>query len=182
MSLFHTLLGILSWHPMTGYEIKKHIDESIQFFWHAELSQIYPTLKDLEEKGLITAEVIPQDGKPDKRVYSLTPSGSAALLAWLSEPLDKISPNKNVVLLKLFFSGILPKEDLLSQLRIQLEAHRARLKRIQQEARTYLQEGIQIAGPGQESMMWELVHHYGEMQQQTTIQWLEMTIETVEKL
>jgi PadR family transcriptional regulator AphA len=180
MSLFHALLGVLSWHPMTGYELKKHLDDSIQFFWHAELSQIYPTLKQLETKGLVAVESVPQEGKPDKKIYSITVAGREVLIAWLSEPLDDIPPNKNVVLLKLFFSGMLPKADLLAQLHTQLTARRARLKRVQQEAAARLQEGIQIAGVGQESMMWELVRQYGEMQQQTAIRWLEMAIAVVE--
>jgi len=180
MSLYHTLLGVLSWHPMTGYELKKHLDHSVQFFWHAELSQIYPTHKELEEKGHVSVEVIPQNGKPDKKIYALTPAGRDELIAWLSEPLDQIPPNKNVVLLKLFFAGLLDKAIILAQLRLQLEAYRARWKRVQTEGETSLQEGLQIAGAGQESLMWKLVHQYGVMNQQMVIQWLEMAIAAVE--
>jgi DNA-binding PadR family transcriptional regulator len=179
MSLMHTLLGVLNWHPMTGYELKKHLDNSTQFFWHAELSQIYPVLKQLELQGFVTAESLPQEGKPDKKVYAITPAGRAALVAWLSEPMDGVPPMKNPVLLKLFFAGILEKQDLHSQLRMQLEAQRARLKRIQQEGTLRVQEGIQVAGRNQESLMWELVRHYGELQAQMTIQWLEAAIEAV---
>ena len=48
MSLKHALLGLLTHQPMTGYELKQFFDSSIQHFWNAELSQIYPTLKSLE--------------------------------------------------------------------------------------------------------------------------------------
>ena len=77
MSLEFSLLGFLQYHPMTGYDLKKVLDESTQFFWHAELSQIYPELKRLEQKGWITSASYPQEGKPDKKVYSITPVGKA---------------------------------------------------------------------------------------------------------
>jgi DNA-binding PadR family transcriptional regulator len=180
MSLLHTLLGVLNWHPMTGYELKKHMDSSTQFFWHAELSQIYPVLKGLEAHGLVTADPVPQEGKPDKKVYAITPAGRDVLTAWLNEPLDDVPPMKNPVLLKLFFSGILDKDDLLAQLRTQLEVQRARLKRIQHEGAIEVQEGIRIAGQNQQSLMWELVRRYGELQAQTTVEWLETAIRAVE--
>ena len=69
MSLKHTLLGFLNYAPMTGYDLKKHIDNSTQFFWHAKLGQIYPTLKRLDEDGLTESEIMPQEGKPDKKFY-----------------------------------------------------------------------------------------------------------------
>jgi hypothetical protein len=43
---------------MTGYQLKKQMDQSTQFFWHAALSQIYPTLKRMEEQGLLTGNVL----------------------------------------------------------------------------------------------------------------------------
>ena len=181
MSLLHTLLGALSSHPLTGYELKKRLDYSTQFFWHAELSQIYPTLKQLEAQGLVTLESIPQDSRPDKKIYSITQAGRDVLMTWLREPLDEIPLIKNPVLLKLFFSGMLEKEEIIAQMRLQLEAHRARLRRIQLEVAARLREAVQIDSRDQESMMWELVRQYGELQEQTMIQWLETSITVVEK-
>lgn len=181
MSLSHTVLGFLSLGSMTGYDLKKYMDNSTQFFWHAELSQIYPTLKQLESNGLIKAEVIPQDGKPDKKVYSITKTGRAELINWLSEPLDETPPTKSPVLLKLFFLETLDKKDILSQMRRQLEAQRSRLKRYQQETRKNIQEAVQASGMAQRRVLWELVRQYGELQTQTSIRWLENAIRVVEK-
>lgn len=52
MSLEHILLGLLR-EPASGYDLKKLFDERIDYFWAAELSQIYPTLKRLEQRGWI---------------------------------------------------------------------------------------------------------------------------------
>ncbi len=107
MSLRYALLGFLGLDSMTGYELKQNLDRSTQQFWHAGLNQIYPTLKKLEYEKLVTAEIQPQDGKPDKRTYSITPAGRELLQDWLSEPLTRLPPSKNVALLKIFFSGSL---------------------------------------------------------------------------
>ncbi|HTX79219.1 MAG TPA: PadR family transcriptional regulator, partial [Longilinea sp.] len=181
MSLEYSLLGFLNFGPMTGYDLKKTLDESTQFFWHAELSQIYPELKSLEQKGSITSETLPQDGKPDKKIYSITSKGKEELRAWLSDPLDEAPVIKNKVLLKLFFSGILKKEEICSQLRCQLEIQHALLKRFQQESATRIKSAAQAKGMDNPALMWDLVRRYGEAQAEMTVHWLEETLNVVEK-
>jgi PadR family transcriptional regulator AphA len=180
MSLDYTLLGFLNNGPMTGYELKKALDESTQFFWHAELSQIYPALKQLEKDGLVTGETQPQDGKPDKKIYSITSTGRERLLAWLSEPMDELPAIKNQVLLKLFFAGALPKAEIIRQMRYQLLAQQAQLKRVQQETSAKVHTLAAEDGLAQPAVMWELVRQYGEALAQTNTRWLEMAIKTLE--
>ena len=180
MSLAYTLLGFLNIEPMTGYDLKKNLDGSTQFFWHASLSQIYPTLKKLEAEGLTEVEVVPQEGKPDKKVYSITKAGRQALIAWLNEPLDERNPIKSAVFLRLFFLGILDKEDILSQLHCQLEAQRARLKRLQQ-AKVSTQETAQNPELARQAVIWKLMNQLGVLQMQTTVQWFEKAITIVEE-
>ena len=49
------ILGMLKLGVRTGYDIKKAIDFSTQFFWSASYGQIYPELKRLREAGLVRA-------------------------------------------------------------------------------------------------------------------------------
>ncbi|MDP4093936.1 MAG: PadR family transcriptional regulator, partial [Bacillota bacterium] len=86
MSLKHALLGFLNYQSMTGYQLKKHFDESVSNFWSVSLSQIYPTLNQMSEQGLLTVEVIQQDTAPNAKVYQITDSGKEELLKWLAEP------------------------------------------------------------------------------------------------
>ena len=181
MSLKYTLLGFLSYGPQTGYDLKKHMDNSTQFFWHARLSQIYPALKKLAEEGLAEATVIPQEGKPDKKIYFITEAGRATLMDWLAEPLGKLSSTKDPVLLKLFFSGVLDKETVLAQLRRQLALHRAQLTLYQQETAAYLEQIIAETGLAREGVMWELARQFGEEYERAYIRWLEEAIEVVEQ-
>ena len=180
MSLSFALLGVLNLGPMTGYELKKNLDRSTEFFWHAGLNQIYPTLKTLEEQGLVTARVEPQEGKPDKRIYTLTEDGQAALLDWLAEPVRALPPTRNVALLKLFFAGFLDREFILRHLRNLLALHQTQLRRYQEETRAVIAEVVATTGLRREGMMWELVRQLGAAHEQTYVDWLEEAIQRVE--
>ncbi len=181
MSLKHTLLGFLNLNSMTGYELKKHMDKSTQFFWHAQLSQIYPTLKKLEQNGLVTIEIEPQDGKPDKKIYTITKKGNDKLLAWLIKPIVQLTPTKDFILLKLFFSGSLDKEIILQHLQNVLALQRQRLKQYQTHTKSYVEQIISETGLQTEGIMWESVRQFGEEYTQMYITWLEYTIKTVKE-
>ena len=82
MSLPHVLLGMLS-TPATGYDLRQQFEQSIRHFWSAELSQIYPTLAKLERDGLLEGHRERSDRGPMRKVYTRTPEGRDALVAWL---------------------------------------------------------------------------------------------------
>lgn len=64
MSLPHAILGLLTYQPMTGYDLKQVFDTSINHFWSAHQSQIYRELAALESKGQVTSQIEPQEGTP----------------------------------------------------------------------------------------------------------------------
>ena len=73
--LKHGILGLLNYGDMTGYEIMEVFRDYLNYFWDAKTSQIYRELQSLEQKELARKTVVEQTGKPDKNVYSITPSG-----------------------------------------------------------------------------------------------------------
>ncbi|MGI9372533.1 MAG: PadR family transcriptional regulator [Hyphomicrobiales bacterium] len=69
-------LGALTFGDATGYEIKKMAEEGLfSHFIEASYGSIYPALTKMTEEGLLTFRTENQDGKPDKKVYSITPLG-----------------------------------------------------------------------------------------------------------
>ena len=104
MSLRHALLGFLSIAPMTGYDLRKHMEESVAHFWPADQAQIYRTLGHLASDGLVDVRTIPQEGRPDRREHSLTDAGLAELDSWLAAPVEYVPP-REVFLVRLFFVG-----------------------------------------------------------------------------
>jgi PadR family transcriptional regulator AphA len=100
----HALLGLLSLQPMSGYDIRQLIPQSIGHFWSESYGQIYPGLKRLAAAGLVEQKTERQKGKPDRHLYSLTPEGRKQLQQWLKMPVIDEVP-RNELLLKLFFGA-----------------------------------------------------------------------------
>jgi PadR family transcriptional regulator, regulatory protein AphA len=73
-------LGYLSLREATGYEIKKDFEEGMFcHFMEASYGSIYPALNQLSLEGQVTVREEEQSGKPDKKVYAITPAGLTAL-------------------------------------------------------------------------------------------------------
>jgi len=105
--------------PLSGYDIRKISAISISHFWKEDYGHIYPTLKLLVDEGLATKAEEPSGaGKPGRHVYSITPKGRQALIAWLAEAPNP--PNLRVeLLLKVFFGARAKKEDIAAMLEAQ---------------------------------------------------------------
>ena len=86
MALEHALLVALSERPASGLELAKRFSRSIGFFWHATHQQIYRVLARMDADGWVRATEVPQQGRPDKQVYDVSPAGREVLAAWLAEP------------------------------------------------------------------------------------------------
>lgn len=72
-------LGVLTRGDASGYEIKKQFEEGPFAHFHAAgFGSIYPALGKLSAEGLVTCTQLEQEGRPDKKVYSITPAGMAA--------------------------------------------------------------------------------------------------------
>ena len=135
-TLHYVVLGLLGAHPMSGYDIKRAFDRSLATYWNAGNSQIYTTLKTLAARKLVSSEIIQQEGRPSRRVYSLTPAGRAALDAWLAEPVPSRF-TKDEFLTRLFFCGQTSDAIALRHLEEHEEALHAQLADMERALRDY---------------------------------------------
>ena len=105
-------LGVLSRGSATGYEIKKQCEEGpFAYFYAAGFGSIYPALSALKGESLISVEDVVQDGKPAKKVYSITPAGRQALVEALEQ---QPAPDRlrSDFLFIMFFGQFLPARDI----------------------------------------------------------------------
>jgi DNA-binding PadR family transcriptional regulator len=79
-------LGMLTDGEASGYDLKKAFESSFGHCFAAGYGSIYPALASLAECGCVSCEEIPQDGKPDRKVYRITDKGWKQLLAELDDP------------------------------------------------------------------------------------------------
>ena len=119
MSLKHAILGFLTYMDLSGYDLKKALDSSVEHFWHADQSQIYRTLRKLKEEGLVTQEVQEREDRLDRKVYSATEDGKAELMQWLTTP-HPLPDEHDPFLIQVYFGGMMSKEEFLTIIRAQL--------------------------------------------------------------
>jgi PadR family transcriptional regulator AphA len=115
----YMLLGLLSWEPMSGYDIKKVVENHIKDFWHESYGNIYPILQRFVDDGLAERRVERQEGKPDRIEYTITPKGEEELVAWLERPTEE-RKSRDVFLAKFLFGYLQSKEKNIEQ----VEAYR----------------------------------------------------------
>jgi DNA-binding PadR family transcriptional regulator len=70
----------------SGYDLAKGFDASVANFWMATPQQLYRELERMEGEGLISARVVEQERRPNKRLFSLTEAGMDAVRAYVAEP------------------------------------------------------------------------------------------------
>jgi PadR family transcriptional regulator AphA len=179
MSLEHAILGFLNYHPYTGYDLKKIFDTSIRHFWPADQSQIYRTLSRLTEQGLAKMEKIPQEDRPDRKVYHITEAGRTEFLRWLSAPPEMDEP-RSAPLVQVFFAANLSDEEILAKFEGFATIMRALLTQYEQvpdKISPYRQE---INSP-RENFFWMLTLENGICSMRANLQWAESVIERLKK-
>ncbi len=111
MSIKYAILGLLSWKPFSGYDMKKVFEESSTMYWSGNNNQIYRSLLQLTEEGLVTNEVQHQENSPSKKLYFITDDGLAELKEWvLSSP--ELPELKNTFLVQLSWAYQLDDDEL----------------------------------------------------------------------
>jgi len=174
------LLGLLNYSPMTGYELKQTIDSSTSHFWHAHHSQIYTTLRKIEQEGLVISEIINEEGRPERRVYTITSTGKEILLDWLNKPLKTVSPVKEELLVRLFFSAQRDRQSVINELKFQRDLHQEVLASYALIQKTIPNHKHQvIADIENESKFWSFTIDMGIKYEQMYITWLNEVIQKI---
>jgi len=106
--LDYIILGMVLTDELTGYDIKKHIENGIGVFYKASYGSLYPALKKLTEKGYLLMYEKPQGGR-QKNYYKLTDEGRKYFLEWLVSPLNVLD-GSTAHLAKVYFFDKLPLE------------------------------------------------------------------------
>lgn len=177
--LKHGILGLISYGDKTGYEIMTVFRDSLNHFWTAQTSQIYRELQTMEKAGWIRETHVPQAGKPDKNVFSITPSGQEELLRWLRDN-NLPAGARDPLMMKTFFMGELPAEEGLAFFKTMREASvfPDEGKKASAAADIYRQE---IDCP-EKAVYWKLTIAYGQMYEKMKREWCEYCIRELDAL
>jgi DNA-binding PadR family transcriptional regulator len=100
------VLGVLSVQSMTGYAVREAIRDILGHFWNESFGQIYPTLAQLEQDGLVERS---RGERAGSSVYAITVAGRDRLVELLRQP-DRPAPARSGLMLRLFFGNALGVE------------------------------------------------------------------------
>ncbi|MEV7979303.1 PadR family transcriptional regulator [Streptomyces sp. NPDC086519] len=100
MALRNAVMAALLEGEASGYDLAKGFDATVANFWTATPQQLYRELERMEADGLVTARVVEQERRPNKRLFSLTPAGRDAVRAYTAEPPARPSVVRDELLVK----------------------------------------------------------------------------------
>jgi DNA-binding PadR family transcriptional regulator len=85
VALRHAVLAALLDGEASGYQLAKVFDVGVANFWYAAPQQLYAELARLERDGLVSGRQVRQEGRPDKRVFTVTAAGVEEVAAFAAE-------------------------------------------------------------------------------------------------
>jgi PadR family transcriptional regulator AphA len=122
VSLKHAIMVLLETEAGSGYDLLKRFKQRLGFFWQASHQQIYQQLKVMYQEELIDCTLEAQQGKPDRKIYTMTKAGHKDLLAWLNKACKPQKINDSL-LVKLYGGHLLDNTVLLDEMRQHREQH-----------------------------------------------------------
>ncbi|MEV0465724.1 PadR family transcriptional regulator [Nocardia tengchongensis] len=118
----HIVLGLIARHgPLTPYDIKARLEESVDKFWPIPHAQLYRVPPRLADQGLLREEA--EESGRRRRVFHLTDAGRAELTRWLGDPTSPQPETRDPAQLKLFFADLGDPDDVVALARNQVAEH-----------------------------------------------------------
>ena len=184
MSLSYAMLGLLTYGPMNGYNLKKIFDKSIAHVWAASLSQIYRELSSLEKKGYVTSIIQKQEDGPDKRIYSITNLGRNAFQDWLKNFPEQLSfYQRDEFMLRIFFGSRLEKKEIIKEFEHFISQKLDHLKKLNEIEKTFniYSSEFTVESAEKEELFWNFTIKQGQMSLEVLIKWAEECIKELEE-
>jgi len=113
-----------------GYRIKQLVEWELGESISLNDNVLYPALRRFEELGAIEGEIVPQDGRPSRRVFRITARGLALLQDLLADFPPRQAADEVAFHARVTFFHLLTSETRLSILASRTEALTARLARL----------------------------------------------------
>ncbi len=167
MSLRNHLLGLLAFRPRSGYSLHKSFFEPVR----PALSQIYRTLSDMYEEGLVDFERVEQEKLPDQKVYHITEAGKAELERWLREPVP-LRVGRDRFIAQLWFSPyVLDRAEVMDNIKAHREDVKRQIKWFDVEGRKLAKKGAQSSGNQMNELYWGLAIDCSIAQMKAWLKW-----------
>lgn len=133
----YILLGFLMAEATHGYALHRRAEEELGRVWRVGLSNLYAALSRLEESGAVEFTLSPQEDRPDRKIYRITPQGRERFLTWVQEPIPSMRDMRVIFPAKLYFFHCLGLEGVKDLISAQEDVCRDRLAQLNASAERY---------------------------------------------
>lgn len=177
MAIKYAILGMLSWQPRSGYDIKKFFSDSTIFYWSGNNNQIYNTLLQLLKEGLVSNELYHQENLPNKKVYSISEKGLEELKKWVAARPDP-PELRNKFLIQLAWAEQLSDQEVMMLLESYEEEVQAQLLMHREKLRRGLETPKRIP---RESYLWNKIAENISAAYENEVRWARQTRHELEE-
>jgi len=171
MSIKQAFLALLAQQPMHGYQLRQEFEARTGSTWPLNIGQAYTTLQRLERDGLVTAiEDDNQNEAPER--FALTDLGVQAVAHWWASPVERSTPTRDELAIKLALAVTIPGVDVPKVVQTQRNATLRTLRDFTRLKRS--------ADPNQpDGLAWLLVLDSLIFQAEAEVRWLDHIETTV---
>ncbi|MEU7070600.1 PadR family transcriptional regulator [Streptomyces narbonensis] len=170
MSIRHGLLALLERGPRYGSQLRTEFESRTGSTWPLNVGQVYTTLGRLERDGMVA-----QGGRDDAghELYTITDAGLTELRTWFEKPVDRTSPARDELAIKLAMAVGAPCIDIRDVIQSQ---RRHTVKAMQDYTRLKAQALLAVESGGareRDDVAWLLVLEQLIFQTEAEARWLD---------
>ncbi|MEU7292669.1 PadR family transcriptional regulator [Streptomyces exfoliatus] len=176
MKFEYVLLALIAGRPRSGFDLGRWVESEGQFLRsRAHHSQIYRLLGRMTADGWVAFDVDPREGRPDAKVYRLTPRGREVLWEWVRSPYEPTSRFQDPDFLARFaFTAPLDRRAAIELIDTELAYRRAQIARNRDRDRTLRFEGQPPEMDRELAQeVFDELHAYGASAVDNWVAWLE---------
>lgn len=134
LPLEQALLGFLMQGPAHGYDLHRRAEDELGRIWHMGISNVYGALKRLEQAGQVESSLDPQESRPPRKVYRITPAGRRCFLEWVRGSVPTMRAMRVEFPAKLYFLHTLDLEGAHELVAAQERVCQERIERLERSA------------------------------------------------
>ncbi|MFF1499210.1 PadR family transcriptional regulator [Streptomyces sp. NPDC058316] len=166
MSIRHGLLALLERGPRYGSQLRTEFESRTGSTWPLNVGQVYTTLSRLERDGLVI-----QDDEDDQghALYAITDDGRTELQSWFETPVDRSSPPRDELAIKLAMAVGAPGMDI----RAVIQSQRRHTVKAMQDYTRLKAQALTDAPANRDEVAWLLVLEQLIFQAEAEARWLD---------
>jgi len=173
---FYILGFLIRFGPMHGYQLKACLERDINDFTNIKLSNLYYHLGEMNKKGLINSQVVKDNNRLEKEVFSVTALGKSKFHEYFESLAGEMADWKLPLDGILYFSDYVPREFIVDSLNKYIDKINMKIDSMLRHKKSILDNLPESA-----SDMAELIFSHHEIHYRSEREWIHHAMEVFSK-